>query len=102
MKIYPSGLREITVSDRAIFREPGWEESGDKISCDPEWLTRYFEPTPEVELSAYQLERREAAELQRRCESIETPSAGRELTFLTLRFQTIFRTSLPSLWMVRS
>lgn len=59
-------------SDRAIFREPGWEErcrdSGieDAICCAVE----FFEPTPDVEKSIYALERREAAERKRQSDSM--------------------------------
>ncbi len=62
MKIYPDGSREVMVSERAIFREAGWEEVSDKWdSCkeSPE-----FE-TPWVELSAYRCEREEDKEIER-------------------------------------
>ncbi len=73
VKFYPNGGREVTISDRAIFREPGWELS-DKYARDSGDGFRWwvdFEPTPEVELSALQLERREAAELRRRIDNLE-------------------------------
>lgn len=68
VKSYPDGSQSVMVAERAIFREPGWEPVGRK-SLSQKWDID-FQPTPDVELSQYALERREDAERQRKADNL--------------------------------
>lgn len=63
VKKYPDGCADILIADRAIFREPGWEERGKRDEGEPWWLPLY--DIPAVEKSAAQLAREEEEEQQR-------------------------------------
>lgn len=71
LKLYPDGTREFTVSDRAIFREVGWEV--DKLHGLDDGFRWWddFEATPIVEKSIYQMERAEAVEFERKSANLE-------------------------------
>lgn len=71
IKRYPDGSAVVLMASRAIFREPGWEELGEK---EPAALARLFaeldEKTEAVELSQYAIARQEAAERERAAASL--------------------------------
>lgn len=72
MKIYPDGSREVMVSQRAIFREAGWEQLSDKLdSCSDERFWFEYQAMEDVERSIYALARREAAEAERAALNLE-------------------------------
>lgn len=67
VKSYPDGTQSVMVCERSIFREPGWE-AAKQLSHKPDID---FEPTPDVELSQYALQRRIDAEQQRKADNLQ-------------------------------
>lgn len=75
MKIYPDGSRTVMVADRAIFREPGWEDAGRwEHGPTPEQLWEAFVEAattlPDVEKTQYQLAREEEREEERAADNL--------------------------------
>ena len=75
MKTYPDGSVSIMLSDRAIFREPGWQLASDRAAVAERqrraWEAFVGEAEVDVaELSGYQCERHLDAEAQRRADSL--------------------------------
>ena len=72
VKVWPDGSRDVLITERAVFRESGWEVSN-KWDSDPapfDWDS--LGPEPEaVEKSQYQLARMEAEEAERAADNLD-------------------------------
>lgn len=70
IKTYPDGSAVILLADRAIFREPGWEEAAPKEPDAAKLWAALEEKAEAVELSQYALARAEADEAERAAASL--------------------------------
>lgn len=92
IKSFPDGTFEVLRADRSIFREPGWEQRDRaKRNRAAEAFWDSWEVTPEVELSSFQLARREAAEQQRAADNLDRAQRRAKVALRDLALSNDFR-----------